>query len=88
MIWAPKNADGKISGFTTLRRGLATSTNLITARVMKRIAGLKVVCEWAKKMGITSPLDCVPSLALGTTDLSVHELTGAYCTFANKGIYK
>jgi penicillin-binding protein 1A len=86
MIWAPKNADGKISGFTTLRRGLATSTNLITARVMKRI-GPQVVCEWAKKMGITSPLDCVPSLALGTTDLSVHELTGAYCTFANKGIY-
>jgi penicillin-binding protein 1A len=86
MIWAPKNADGKIGGFMTLRRGLATSTNLITARVMKRI-GPNVVCEWAKKMGITSPLDCVPSLALGTTDLSVFELTGAYGTFANKGVY-
>ncbi|MFN8394666.1 MAG: transglycosylase domain-containing protein [Bacteroidia bacterium] len=85
-IWAPKNADGKIGGFMTLRRGLATSTNLITARVMKRI-GPHVVCEWAKKMGIESPLDCVPSLALGTTDLSVFELTGAYGTFANKGIY-
>jgi penicillin-binding protein 1A len=69
-----------------LRRGLATSTNLITARVMKRI-GPNVVCEWARKMGITSPLDCVPSLALGTTDLSVYELTSAYCTFANKGVY-
>ncbi len=86
MIWAPKNADGKIGGFMTLRRGLATSTNLITARVMKRI-GPNVVCEWARKMGITSPLDCVPSLALGTTDLSVYELTSAYCTFANKGVY-
>jgi penicillin-binding protein 1A len=86
MIWAPKNADGKIGGFMTLRRGLATSTNLITARVMKRI-GPNVVCEWARKMGITSPLECVPSLALGTTDLSVFELTGAYCTFANKGVY-
>lgn len=86
MIWAPKNADGKIGGFMTLRRGLATSTNLITARVMKRI-GPHVVCEWAKKMGITSQLDCVPSLALGTTDLSVFELTGAYGTFANQGIH-
>jgi penicillin-binding protein 1A len=85
MIWAPKNADGGIGGFMTLRRGLATSTNLITARVMKRI-GPNVVCEWARKMGITSPLDCVPSLALGTTDLSVFELTSAYCTFANKGV--
>ncbi len=85
-IWAPKNADGKIGGFMTLRHGLATSTNLITARVMKHI-GPNVVCEWARKMGITSPLDCVPSLCLGTTDLSVHELVSAYCTFANKGVY-
>jgi penicillin-binding protein 1A len=86
LIWDPKNADGKIGGFMTLRHGLATSTNLITARVMKRI-GPNVVCEWARKMGITSPLDCVPSLALGTTDLSVYELTAAYCSFANKGVY-
>lgn len=85
-IWAPKNSDGKIGGFMTLRQGLATSTNLITARVMKRI-GPNVVCEWARKMGITSDLDCVPSLALGTTDLSVFELTGAYQAFANQGVY-
>ncbi|MFM2375305.1 MAG: hypothetical protein RLZZ165_402 [Bacteroidota bacterium] len=86
MIWAPKNADGKIGGFMTLRRGLATSTNLITARVMKRI-GPNVVCEWARKIGLKSPLDCVPSIALGTTDLSVYEITGAYGTFANKGVH-
>lgn len=86
MIWSPKNADGKIGGYMTLRRGLATSTNMITARVMKRI-GPQLVCTWAKKMGIQTELECVPSLALGTTDLSVHELTGAYCTFANGGIW-
>lgn len=86
MIWSPKNADGKIGGYMTLRRGLATSTNMITARVMKRI-GPQLVCEWARKMGIQTDLDCVPSLALGTTDLSVYELTGAYCTFANKGVW-
>lgn len=86
MIWAPKNADGKVGGYMTLRRGLATSTNMITARVMKSI-GPRVVCEWARKMGIQTDLECVPSLALGTTDLSVYELTGAYCTFVNKGIW-
>jgi penicillin-binding protein 1A len=86
MIWAPKNADGKVGGYMTLRTGLGTSTNLITARVMKAI-GPHVVCEWARKMGITSNLDCVPSLCLGTTDLSVFELVSAYCTFANKGVY-
>jgi penicillin-binding protein 1A len=86
MIWSPKNADGKIGGFMTLRRGLATSTNMITARVMKRV-GPNLVCEWARKMGIETELECVPSLALGTTDLSVYELTGAYGTFANQGIH-
>ncbi len=86
MIWSPKNSDGKIGGYMTLRRGLATSTNMITARIMKRI-GPNIVCEWARKMGIQTPLECVPSLALGTTDLSVFELTGAYCTFVNRGIW-
>ena len=86
MIWSPKNADGKVGGYMTLRTGLATSTNLITARIMKAI-GPHVVCEWARKMGITSDLECVPSLCLGTTDLSVFELVGAYGTFANKGIW-
>ena len=84
--WAPKNADGKVGGKMTLRRGLATSTNLITARVMK-VIGPERVCTCARQMGITSQLDCVPSLALGTTDLSVFELTGAYSTFANKGVW-
>jgi penicillin-binding protein 1A len=86
LIWTPRNADGKVGGYMTLRTGLATSTNLITARVMKAI-GPQVVCEWARKMGITSDLDCVPSLCLGTTDLSVFELIGAYGTFANRGIW-
>lgn len=86
LAWAPKNSDGRVSGYMTLRRGLATSTNLITARIMKEI-GPEVVCRYAYKMGITSTLDCVPSLSLGTTDLSVYELTGAYGTFANRGVW-
>jgi len=82
--WAPKNADGKFGGKMTLRRGLATSTNLITARLMRRL-GPQVVADYAHKAGIESPLDPVPALCLGTTDLSVMELTSAYSTFANGG---
>ena len=82
--WIPKNSDGKIGGLMTLRKALATSTNLVTARLMKQI-GARVVAEYANRMGIETALDPVPSLCLGTTDLSVLELTGSYGTFANQG---
>ncbi|MEM7368801.1 MAG: transglycosylase domain-containing protein [Bacteroidota bacterium] len=82
--WSPENSDGKFGGFMTLRRALATSTNLITARLMKEI-GVNVVVKTAYAAGIETHLDPVPSLCLGTSDLSVKELTGAYSTFANQG---
>lgn len=84
LLWSPKNADGKFGGKLTLRRALATSVNLITAQIIKQI-GPEVVVDYAHKMGIESPLEAVYSLCLGTTDLSVLELTGAYSTIANKG---
>lgn len=84
LLWSPKNADGKFGGKLTLRRALATSVNLITAQIIKQI-GPEVVVDYAHKMGIESPLEAVYSLCLGTTDLSVLELTGAYATIANKG---
>jgi len=83
--WTPKNSDGGVGGKMTLKQGLATSTNLITARLMKELKPPAVV-DFAHKMGIESDLDPVPSLCLGTTDLSVKEMTNAYGTFANKGI--
>lgn len=82
--WSPENSDGKYGGFMTLRKALATSTNLITARLMKEI-GVNVVVKTAHAAGIETHLDAVPSLCLGTSDLSVKELTGAYSTFANQG---
>lgn len=82
--WAPKNSGGEVGGKMTLKRGLATSTNLITASLMKEV-GPHSVAEMAYRMGIKTQLEEVPSLALGTTDLSVLELTGAYCTFPNQG---
>ncbi|MEO0896200.1 MAG: transglycosylase domain-containing protein [Bacteroidota bacterium] len=82
--WTPKNSDGSITGKMTLKKGLATSTNIITARLMKELKPPAVV-DFAHKMGITSKLDPVPSLCLGTTDLSVYEMVSAYSTFANMG---
>jgi penicillin-binding protein 1A len=84
--WTPQNADGEFGGYMSLRRALATSTNLITARLMDEVKPANVV-RVAQSCGIRSHLDPVPSLCLGTADLSVMELTGAYGTFANHGLH-
>ncbi len=84
--WIPKNADGQYGGYMTLRRALATSTNLITARLMDAVKPATVV-KTAYRCGIETPLEAVPSLCLGAADLSVIELTGSYGTFANEGIH-
>ena len=86
--WQPKNADDleKVCQKYTLKQGLAKSINTITAWVMKQV-GIDPVVKMAHKMGITSDLMPVPSLCLGTTDLSVYEMVAAYNTFNSKGIY-
>jgi penicillin-binding protein 1A len=86
--WTPSNADGRYSGQTlTLRQAMARSVNSVTAFVMKRI-GPEMVVEYARKLGIRSHLDAVPSLCLGGGgEVSVYELVGAYATFVNQGVY-
>jgi penicillin-binding protein 1A len=85
-VWTPKNSDGKYGGMLSLKQGLATSTNTITAYVMKQF-GPEAVVALVRKMGVNSPLDPVPSLCLGTADISVYEMVGANATFANKGVW-
>jgi penicillin-binding protein 1A len=82
--WTPKNSDNKYGGSQSLMTGLAHSTNCITAYLMKQI-GPRPVVDMAHKMGITSKIDPFPSICLGTPDISVFEMVGAYSTFANKG---
>lgn len=83
--WTPKNADGKFSNEKmTIRRAMAQSVNSVTAFMMKKL-GPKVVVETAHRLGITSDLEEVPALALGTADVSVYEMVGAMSTFVNKG---
>jgi penicillin-binding protein 1A len=83
--WSPSNADGSFSyEKMTIRQAMAQSVNSITAYMMKKISP-KIVVETAKRLGITSDLEEVPSLALGVNDVSVYEMVGAFGTFVNKG---
>lgn len=84
--WCPKNSIQKYGGTRTLKNALANSVNTITARLMDKV-GPQPVVALAKKLGIKSHIPPVPSIALGTPDLSVFEMVGAYSTFANKGVY-
>lgn len=84
--WTPKNSDGKYGFNVTLKYGLANSMNTISAFLMKQY-GPEAVINVAKNLGITSELPVKPSLALGVADVSVYEMTGAFSTFANKGVW-
>ena len=84
--WCPKNSGDKYGQMRTLKNALANSINTVSARLMDRV-GPRPVVNLARKMGITSYLPKVPSIALGTPDISLFEMVGAYSTFANKGIY-
>lgn len=86
--WVPKNSGkDEFAGLSlTLKFGLANSINTITAYIMKQF-GPQPVVELAKKIGIKSKILAVPSLCLGTFDLSVYEMVGAYSTFVNNGVW-
>lgn len=85
--WIPKNSDDKYEGLLlSMKFGLANSINTVTAYIMKQF-GPHAVVDLARKMGITSHLEAVPSICLGTFDLSVYEMVGAYSTFSNKGVW-
>ena len=84
--WTPKNDDSNYNGEVTLKYALANSINTITARLMDKV-GPQPVAELAKNLGVTSDIPLVPSIALGTPDISVYEMVGAYSGFANQGVY-
>ena len=84
--WCPKNSGDKYGRTRTLKNALANSVNTVSARLMD-LVGPRPVINLARKMGITSRLPAVPSIALGTPDISLFEMVGAYSTFANQGIY-
>ena len=83
--WEPKNADWVFSGREmSLRWAMGRSVNSITAQITEEVGWDKVV-DAAHRCGITSPLAAVPSVSLGSNDVSVFEMVNAYATFMNKG---
>ncbi|CAN5409285.1 transglycosylase domain-containing protein [soil metagenome] len=84
-VWQPKNADFRFSyQEMSLRWAMGKSVNSITAQVTEKVGWDKVV-EYAHKCGIESPLKSVPSVSLGSNDVSVFEMVRAYSTFLNRG---
>ncbi|MBP7448867.1 MAG: transglycosylase domain-containing protein [Flavobacteriales bacterium] len=84
--WCPENSDAVYGGMVTLEYALANSMNTVTAWLMKQY-GPQAVTVLARHMGVKSPLEAVPSLCLGVADLTLMEMTGAFSSFANQGVY-
>ena len=84
--WCPTNSSDKYGGMRTLSNALANSKNTISAQLIDKV-GPRPVANLARNLGVSSNIPNVPAIALGTPDLSVYEMVGAYGAFANKGIY-
>ncbi len=84
--WCPQNSGNDYGGTRTLKGALANSVNTVTAQLIDKV-GPQTVVDLVQKLGVESEILPVPSIALGTPDLSVYEMVGAYSTFANQGVY-
>ena len=85
--WSPRNSDGEYDGMYSLKKALANSVNTITARLIDK-TGPGPVIDLLGKLGVdTENIPAVPSIALGTADISLFEMVSAYSTFANQGVY-
>lgn len=84
--WTPRNSGEEYGGLRTLKNALANSINVISANLIDQTTPQNVV-RMAKNLGVETDIPAVPSVALGTVDLSLYEMIGALNTFANKGMY-
>ena len=86
--YTPRSSGKKedLNKWVTLKWALATSENNVTAWLLKQVSPT-AVAEMAQKMGITSPIDPVPSIVLGTPDISIAEMTAAFSVYPNAGVY-
>jgi penicillin-binding protein 1A len=84
-IWKPENYGRKFHGMVSLREALAHSHNLATVRLLEKV-GVKNVIEFARTVGVTSPLPADLSLGLGSSSVGLMELTSVYGVFLNRGV--
>lgn len=84
--WGGQIFGSSCGGSLSLQQALASSSNTAALRLARRV-GLDRVIETARKLGITTPLEAVPGLALGQAEVRLVELTAAYAAVANQGIW-
>ncbi len=82
--WSPKNVDRSHAGSMTLKHAFARSVNSVAVQLAQKIGWHKVI-EYAHKLGVKSDLANVPSICLGSSDVTLLEMINAYCTFVNDG---
>jgi len=83
--WTPKNFSGTFGGLMTLREALRRSINLVAVRLINDI-GPQTVKQYARRMGISTPIRAYTSLALGSSDVIPLEIISAYGVYANNGV--
>lgn len=84
--WRPHNYDDKFMGPVTLRDGLRLSRNLVAIRLLLKMMPEQAIF-YARRMGITTPLEAVPSLAIGVSEVRLIELVSAFSVYPNQGIH-
>ena len=82
--WVPKNFENNFFGPTTLRNAIARSVNIVTVKIAQNI-GIDYIRDYAQRLGISASLQNDLSMALGSSSISLYELTKAYAVFANQG---
>ena len=82
--WTPGNADEEYDGYYSVQGALTHSVNTVSVKVLKKTT-IKSAVAMAHDMGIETEIPEVPSIALGTPNVSLYEMVGAYTAFANKG---
>jgi len=82
--WKPSNANDEYKGKYSMAGALSNSVNTVSVKILNDV-GIEESIDFARQLGIVSEIPPVPSIVLGTPSLSLHELVGAYATFANDG---
>lgn len=83
--WTPGNADSHYGGFYSMQGALVHSVNTVSVDLLMRVS-IDSVIHLSERAGISSPLPAVPSLALGTGEVSLYEMVGVYQAIANRGV--
>ncbi len=83
--WTPKNSNGKYAGQIDLRTAFAYSVNTIAAKLGQEV-GTPIIADMARRFGITTPVNILPSMVLGSSDVRLIEMTKAFASVAAKGV--